>query len=188
VGKFQLPQVGNFALPLTPEGEGLENIGTPPNPTVDEHRHLALSRVDDFWQTFDRRAPTFLRLPPWFDTMIPSTPCCTQSAASSRVSMPLSTSFSFVLSFSRTQTPRIAQGRKRRLVEVQPSNIGLRRRKPAQPGWWQLAHRRVSFFANRASVSVFRPAGRSTVRTSSGQPARSARFTSACVIRHVSVG
>jgi hypothetical protein len=121
--------------------------------------------------------------------MIPSTPCCTQSAASSRVSMPLSTSFSFVLSFSRRTNSQVSPGKEKETpLRSRPSNIGLRRRKPAQPGWWQLAHRRVSFFANRASVSVFRPAGRSTVRTSTGQPARSARFTSACVIRHVSVG
>src|SRR5215831_1082175 len=47
-----------------PEGEGLEDVGTSPNPAVDENRHLALYRVHDFRETFDRRAPALLRSPP----------------------------------------------------------------------------------------------------------------------------
>ena len=42
--------------------------------------------------------------------------------------------------------------------------------------------------AGNSVLSVLRPVGRSTVRTRTGQPAASARFTSACVILHVSVG
>src|SRR4029077_10058376 len=59
------PDVGPAdANAFGPEGKGLEDVGTAPNPAVDEHRHLALYRVHDFRETFDRGASTLLRAPP----------------------------------------------------------------------------------------------------------------------------
>src|SRR5262245_30585614 len=74
------------------------------------------------------RPPSCAR-PPWFDTMIPSTPWRTASSASSRVSMPLSTSLSFVMSLSLRTTSHVSPGANMDTpVRSRPSNIGLRRR------------------------------------------------------------
>jgi hypothetical protein len=53
---------------------------------------------------------------------------------------------------------------------------------------WQVLQSRESTRIERASVTRFEPPWRSTVNASAGQPASRARFTSACVTSHWSVG
>ena len=67
--------------------------------------------------------------PPWFDTMIPSAPYCTQRAASPRVTIPLMTTRMSVLSLSRRTKSQVSPGADSPVTPVKssPSNIGLRR-------------------------------------------------------------
>jgi hypothetical protein len=65
-----------------------------------------------------------------------------------------------------------------------PSYIGRRLARAAAPGWWQVAHSRVSVRCRRNKVSWFLPARRSTVTARTGHPAASARFTIVCAISH----
>ena len=72
-----------------------------------------------------------------------------------------------------------------------PSNIGLPVMKPLSRVRllvWQVVQSRESRGIARASVTRFEPPCRSTVSTSTGQPAASARRTRPCVTLHWSVG
>ena len=67
-----------------------------------------------------------------------------------------------------------------------PSNIGFCGEPPLSPVW-QLAQSRVSSRLNRVCVSVFLPAGVSTVIATTGQPAACARFSIVRVASHLLV-
>ena len=63
--------------------------------------------------------------PPWFETMMPSTPCSRASLASSRVSMPFSSSFILVSFFRRSTCSQVAEAGLM-AVPLSPSNMGAR--------------------------------------------------------------
>ena len=127
--------------------------------------------------------------PPWFDTIKPSTPCSNARVASSCVTIPFKTTRIEVRFLSRSTKSQSIWGARVLLMadRSRPSNIGLRLTDPAIPGSWQ--SKQSGFVArwNRSSASrlLF---GRSTVSATAGQPASSARRTSASVIRQSSVG
>jgi len=60
-----------------------------PDTTVEMYRNLALNGLNDFRQSVYVADGPSSCLPPWFETTIPSTPCCTAKRASSPVVTPL---------------------------------------------------------------------------------------------------
>ena len=132
--------------------------------------------------------PVSVARPPWFDTITPSAPCSTARAASSPVSIPFSTTF-MVVSFFRRST-KLQSASAARVSPLSPANIGFARfRSGVEPPTggvlWHALQSRVSSRAKRAMVSRLLPARRSTVQTSTGQPAASARLTIFSVSAHV---
>ena len=118
---------------------------------------------------------------------MPSTPCSTQSCASSRVSIPFNTTFIVVVSLTRLTKSQVSDGDVRPTpVMSMPLNIGLGGEPPLLPVW-QLAQSRVSSRRKRDCVSVFRPAGVSTVIATTGHPAACARFSMCSVASHLFV-